>query len=383
MGGDWITVTGGNTVAFTSKTSSLTAITTDPSSTQTNGNSNYLGVGQTYTVVISCTYAADVGTVPVAVTSNVVTVTIKPATTKPAKQGTAPSVTVPVYTGTTATTKSYPMGTFFTAGSIKEAQQICSVTGADAAAIEKGPNGVTPITISNSNTLKGSRDVWSVTLTNNQQKTVTFKWAVTCNGVVSDSFSTAFTFTPVALTVASTTAAALTGTYYSTAQANILVAASSTWFTNMSTNTGVVCTLTLVKESGSNIVKNSDNTISLVNTPTAYTSTGNTLSCVSDQQTTAQVETFGVTWTGCAVATRNAAITAAGATTYSFQGTKGQSTIKVDDLTKVFFVNTDCPTSATLQGRKKKNDVQPLGAAATTSNCDTSKISSTSINFID
>lgn len=104
MGGDWLVVTGGG--SFTSKTNTLTAYTTDPS--PNNKNTNYLGIGQNYTVYISCTYAADVGTVPISITSNVINVTIGASTTgKPAKQGTAPTITVPAYNGVTAGLVTY------------------------------------------------------------------------------------------------------------------------------------------------------------------------------------------------------------------------------------------------------------------------------------
>lgn len=64
---------------ITSTTSKLTIVTQEPSS-----GTNQLGVGQSVSVALSCTYASATGTVPLAVKSNTLLVTINkaPSSTK-------------------------------------------------------------------------------------------------------------------------------------------------------------------------------------------------------------------------------------------------------------------------------------------------------------
>lgn len=87
---------------ITSTTSKLTIVTSEPSS----GTSNQLGVGQSVSVALKCTYASDTGTVPLSISSGTLLVTIKASTagTKPVAQPTAPVIADLTYDGVTAAT---------------------------------------------------------------------------------------------------------------------------------------------------------------------------------------------------------------------------------------------------------------------------------------
>jgi len=314
--------------------------------------------------------------VPLTVSSGKLVVTINPApaTTKnttPVKQGTAPVITVAAFNGVTPVTVTKTMDVFFTSTSINIVQQICSLV------VPNGPfdvetNGIKPFVLTNT-AVKNERDAWSLTITNNVEKDVTFtNWYVVCNNVESDKFNTTFTFTPTPLATG-TAPSAMTGTYYSNAASPITFSGNA-WFANLAVNTGVKCTFTPDTKANGNISFQQASTptslmFTVKNQATAFASTANKLSCTSDQQKTAVDVTFSYTWTGCAVATLQASVTAGNGAAYtSFQGVKGTASHSIGDISKVFFVNQNCPTVSGVQG------VQATPAAA--SDC---KASSTQI----
>lgn len=297
---------------------------------------------------------------------------------------TNPSVSVPAYSSGDATQSTpYEPSTFFLASSISVAQQTCSINYVNAT---PGPiQGINPIELKNT-AATGFRKNWVVTLFNNQPKTTTIDWTITCNGVKSAEIKTTFTYTaptPVTITplkAGTAPSAALTGTYYTTASSTYLVQnlKSSTWFTDFTTNTGVSCTLTADSKANGNLKWDaSTSLITVTNQATAFTSTGNKISCTSTQQTTAQDISFDYTWTGCAVAARSVANAAGNGASYeSFQGVKGTNSQSFPDITTLFFANTNCPTSA-VQGT--------VGAAATSSDCKatTGMVTFSGVSFIN
>lgn len=141
------------------------------------------------------------------------------------------------------------MDYFFTSTSINVVQQICTIVNTNTD-FDKKTNGIYPFVLTNT-AAAGARKTWSLTITNNLQKDVTWtKWYILCNNVKSAEFTTKFIFSPTAL-AKGTTPAAMTGTYYSNAQS--ITFSASAWFTNVATNTGVKCTFTADSKAGSNI----------------------------------------------------------------------------------------------------------------------------------
>lgn len=198
----------------------------------------------------------------------------------------------------------------------------------------------------------------------------------------SSTFNSKFTFTPAKLAKGATPSD-MTGTYYSNAKAVTFDASS--WYSNVAINTGVKCTFTADPKANGNISfqqLGSIFTFTVKNQQTAFAkTTANQLSCVSDQQTTAVNQTFSYTWNGCATASLKSSVNAGNGAAYPrFQGVKGQATYEYPDISTLFFVNQNCPSTSDVQG------VQGVQAAtpAATSDCQptTKNITAQSLSVI-